>query len=209
MEENNINGMDEEIEEITEEESAEAPMTRRQYTKQQNMLYTIISIGLFFLLYFAVKGVMGAVNRPYHILAWADSTTEISANRAFEISSISTDQGYVFESARLDKDVSGYTLKIFFSGIEDEEIFSESGMNFEYGDVEEDIRIEFYPYKENPDYAEYVYADKYVNIDDPSGAVYLFEWEGKLYAGYSEYSTSMSDQVSDLFAGQERIYTDN
>ena len=209
MEENNINDVDEDIKGITEEESQEAPMTRRQYTKQQNVLYTIISIGLFFLLYFAVRGVMSAVNRPYYILAWADSTSDISVRRAFEVSGISEDRGYAFESARLDKDVSGYVLRIVFSGIEDEDGFSESGMNFEYGDVDEDIRREFYPYEDNPDYAEYVYADKYVNIDDPSGAVYLFEWEGKLYAEYSEYSTSMSDQVTDLFAGQERIYTDN
>ncbi|MCH5349914.1 MAG: hypothetical protein J1E40_11370, partial [Oscillospiraceae bacterium] len=64
-------------------------------------------------------------------------------------------------------------------------------------------------YKDNPDYAEYVYAEKYVNIDDPSGAVYLFKWEGELYAEYSEYSSAMSPQISGLFAGQEKIYTDN
>ncbi|MCH5192725.1 MAG: hypothetical protein J1F11_02110 [Oscillospiraceae bacterium] len=203
MEENNIN------EELTETEPSEAPMTRKSYTKQQNALYTIISIGLFFLLYFAVKGVMGMINRPYYMTVWADQVTEISANRAFEISGISKDMGYAFESARLDKDASGYLLKIVFSGIGDEETFSESGMTFEYGDTQEDVRREFYPYKENPDYTEYVYADKYVNIDDPSGAVYLFKWDGEFYAEYSEHSTSMSDQVSDLFAGQGRIYTDN
>ncbi|MCH5348974.1 MAG: hypothetical protein J1E40_06600 [Oscillospiraceae bacterium] len=204
MEENSIN---EEI--IEEEEQTEAPMTRKHYTKQQNILYTILSIGLFFILYFAVRGVMGAVNRPYYLLAYADTVSENAVGNAFEISGISKDQGYEFESARLDKDSRGYALKILFSGAEDEEIFSESGMTFEYGNVEEDIRTEFYPYEENPDYAEYVYADKYVNIDDPSGAVYLFNWEGELYIQYIEYSSSVSVQVSELFAGQERIYTDN
>ena len=205
MEENNTN---EEIsEEISETEQTEAPMTRKHYTKQQNVLYTIISIGLFFLLYFAVKGIMGQVNRPYYVSVYGD--TSGAADKAFEISGISADQGYVFESARLDRNAGGYALKIVFSGIGDEESFAESGLDFEYGDVEEDVRIDFYPYRENSDYAEYVYADKYVNVDDPAGAVYFFKWDGDFYAGYSEYSTSMPYQASGLFAGQEKIYTDN
>ena len=202
MEENNIN------EEI-EEEAVEAPMTRKHYTKQQNVTYTIISIVLFFILYFAVKGIMGTINRPYHILVYSDQIAESTAGDAFAVSGISAEQGYVFENARLNKDVSGYALNIIFSGIKDEESFAESGMTFEYGDVEEDIRREFYPYRDNSDYAEYVYADKYVNIDYPAGAVYLFEWEGELYAEYSEYSTSMPGQISGIFAGQEKIYIDS
>ena len=207
MEENNIN--EEITEEISEAEETEAPMTRRHYTKQQNILYTIISIGLFFILYFAVRGIMGQVNRPYYVFVYADQTASGTADKAFEISGISGEQGYVFESARFDRSAGGYELKIFFSGSKDEESFSEIGMDFEYGDVEEDIRISFYPYEENPDYAEYVYADKYVNIDDPVGEVYLFKWNGEFYAEYSEHGTAMPYQVSELFSGQEKIYTDN
>ena len=211
MEENNINEeITEEIsQEISGSEQTEAPMTRRHYTKQQNIIYTIISIGLFFILYFVVKGIMGQVNRPYYIFVYADTAASGTADRAFEVSGISGEQGYVFESARFDRNAGGYELKIVFSGIEDEESFSENGMDFEYGDVEEDIRISFYPYEENPDYAEYVYADKYVNINDPVGEVYLFKWEGNLYAEYSERGTSMLYNMSELFSGQEKIYTDN
>lgn len=203
MEENNIN------EEISETEQIEAPMTRKHYTKQQNVLYTIISIGLFFLLYFAARGIMGAVNRPYYVLVYGEQMSSGAADIAFEISGISTEQGYVLDSARLDRNAGGYSLKIFFSGIGDEESFIENGMDFEYGDAWEDIRTDFYPYRENPDYAEYVYADKYVNVDDPVGAVYFFKWDGEYYAEYIEYSSSIPYKASEIFAGQEKIYTDN
>ena len=196
-------------EELTETEPSEAPMTRKSYTKQQNILYTIISIGLFFLLYFAARGIMGAVNRPYYVLVYGEQMSSGAAGIAFEISGISGSQGYVFESARFDRRSGGYELKIVFSGIEDEESFSESGMDFDYGDVEEDIRIDFYPYEENPDHAEYVYANKYVNVNDPVGEVYIFKWDGEFYAEYSEHGTAMPYQVSELFSGQEKIYTDN
>ena len=203
MEENNKSN------EILAEEEEIQP---RHYTKQQNALYTVISIGLFFLLYFAVKGITAAASRPYYILADVASIGEELTADAFEISGISPDMrelGCTLESVRLDKDNGRHILQTVFSGIEDGDAFAENGIAFEYGDIEEDVRTEFYPDPENMSYWEYVYADKFVDIDSPVRELYLFEWNGELYAEYREYSGSVSAEVWAMFSGQEKIYTDS
>lgn len=178
------------------------------YTKQQNIFYTIVSIGLFFVLYFALKGITAAASRPYYILADISAIGEEQVLDAFDISGVSKEQGYSLYSARLDKSNGRYVLQTVFSGISDGEIFAESGITFEYGDAEEDIRIEFCPDPENPGYIEYVYAEKFVDIEAPSRELYLFGWDGELYAEYREYSGTVSAEVSAIFSGHEKVYTD-
>lgn len=202
MEENNNIG-------IPAEETAEQPMTRRHYTKRQNFMYTIISVGLFFLLYFGAKGIMGMVNRHYYILTDRAEIAEELIPYVFEIGGISAEQGCAFESARLDKNEGGYTLKIIFSGIADEDTFLENGITFEYGNIEEDVRTEFYPDPKNPNYVEYVYADKLTDIEAPSRELYLFEWNGGNYAEYRQYSAGVPAEVNALFSGREKIYAES
>lgn len=202
----------EEINKNTEAPAEEEELRPRRYTKEQNALYTIISIGLFFLLYFGVKGITAAASRPYYILADIPAIGEELTADAFEISGISADmrgQGCTLESARLDKNSGGYVLEMVFSGIGDEEEFIESGITFEYGNIEEDIRAEFCPAPENPAYVEYVYADKLVDIEAPSRELYLFEWNDGHYAEYREYSASVPAEVLAIFSGQEKIYTNS
>lgn len=207
MEENNKNA--EIIAEVTEDTTAasEEPMTRRTYTKQQNALYTIISIALFFALYFGVKGVIGTVNRPYNIYAYPDTVSEERIAAAFELSGISADRGYAFENARLAKEENGYEFRALFSGIPDMESFSENNPKLDYSDSDEEVRIEFYPYRENPDSKEFIYADVFWNTDSDKGTIYLFEWQGDVYAEYLESGVSVSTEVSSIMAGQERVYT--
>lgn len=207
MEENNRNA--EIIEEVTEntETAAEEPMTRRVYTKQQNALYTIISIALFFALYFGVKGVMGVVDKQYSMYASPDTISEERIAAAFELSGISAGQGYVFENARLVKNENGYEFRALFSGIPDMESFAENNPKLDYSDSDEEVRIEFYPYKENPDRKEFIYADVFWNTDSDKGTIYLFEWQGDVYAEYLESGVSVSTEVSSIMAGQERVYT--
>lgn len=207
MEENNKNT--EIIEEIAEdiETSAEEPMTRKEYTKQQNALYTIISIALFFVLYFGVKGVMGVVDRPYSMYASPDTISEERIAAAFELSGISTDNGYAFENARLEKNKYGYEFRVLFSGISDMESFAENNPKLDYSDSDEEVRIGFYPYRENPDRKEFVYANVFWNADSDTGTVFLFEWQGNVYMEYIENSVSVSTEVSSIMAGQEKVYT--
>lgn len=204
MEENSKNT---EITEENTETAKEQPMTRRVYTKQQNALYTIISIALFFALYFGVNGVMGAVNRPYIMYAYSDTILEERIAAAFELSGISADLGYGFENARLVKNENGYEFRVLFSGISDTESFAENNPQLDHSDSDEEVRIEFYPYRENPDLKEFVYADVFWNTDSDKGTVYLFEWQGNAYAEYFESGVSVSSEVSSIMAGQEKVYT--
>lgn len=207
MEENNKNV------EITEENAeaaeaaAEKPMTRKVYTKQQNALYTIISIALFFALYFGVKGVMGVVDRPYSMYASPDTISEERIAAVFELSGISADQGYVFENARIVKNGNSYEFGALFSGVPDTESFGENNPKLDYSDSDEEVRIEFYPYRENPERKEFVYADVFWNTDSDKGTVYLFEWQGDVYAEYFESGVSVPTEVSSIMAGQEKVYT--
>lgn len=209
MEENNKNT--ENIEEILEntDNAEEQPMTRKVYTKQQNALYTIISIALFFVLYFGVKGVMGAVNRPYIMYAYPDTVSEERAADVFNLSGVSSDLGYIFENARLVKNENGYEFMAVFSGIADRESFVESNTQLANSDSDEEVRIEFYPYRENPDVKDFVYAEAFGGADGEEGTVYLFEWQGSLYAEYFERGNVLPSEISSIMAGQEKIYTEN
>ena len=207
MEENNKNTeiIEDDAEDI--EAAAEEPMTRKEYTKQQNALYTIISIALFFALYFGVKGVMGMVDKQYIMYAYPETISEENISAAFELSGISADNGYAFENARLVKNENGYEFRVLFSGITDMESFAENNTKLDYSDSDEEVRIEFYPYSENPDRKEFIYADVFWNVDSDKGTIYLFEWQGNVYAEYLESGVSVPTEVSSIMAGQEKVYT--
>lgn len=205
MEENNNIG-------IPAEKTAEQPMTRRHYSKRQNFIYTIISIGLFCLLDFGARWAIAAVSRPYYIIADIPSIGDELTAYAFDIGGISADmreRGCTLESARLDRNEGGYVLKLVFSEIGDEDAFLESGITFEYGNIEEEIRTEFRPDPENPVLVEYVYADKLVDTEAPSREMYLFKWNGGYYAEYRQYGAGVPAEANALFSGQEKIYTDH
>lgn len=209
MEDNNKNTeITEEAAENTEA-AAEQPMTRREYTKQQNALYTIISIALFFALYFGVNGLVAALtSKPYNMYAYPDTVVEGGIADAFELSGISADNGYGFESARLSWDKNGYEFRVLFGGIPDMESFAEDNPQLGYSDLDEEVRIEFYPYRENPDRKEFAYADVFLNADNSRGTVYLFEWQGNVYAEYAESGATVLSYISEIMAGQERVYTE-
>lgn len=201
MEENNKNT---EIAEENAEAAEEQPMTRRVYTKQQNMLYTIISIALFFALYFGGKGIMGAVNRPYSVFAYGEEMGNTEA--VYELCGVYSEY-CTFENARLVKSEGGCEFTALFSV--NSENFAEEGIAFEYGDAEEDVRTDIYPYPENPWLAEHVFAEKITDTDAPSRELYLFDRDGGHYAKYCQYSASVPAEVRAVFAGQEKIYAEN
>ncbi|MBD5145802.1 MAG: hypothetical protein HDT21_07865 [Ruminococcus sp.] len=180
-------------------------MTGKHYTKQQNALYTVLSVGLFLILYFGGGKLLKLVNRSYRIYCYPEAVSEESLTNLYDICGISSGSGIEFEGARLRKD-GGFEMMALFSGIEDEDYFAENCIDFEYGDVAEDIRTEFYPYRENPSLAEYAYADRYVDIDDPNRYISVFVYNGEVCAEYTYIGKSLPPEVKAFFADGEKVY---
>lgn len=188
-----------------EKDQATEEMTRKHYTKQQNIMYTVISVILFLIIYFGGGKALELINRPYRIYCYSETVSEEDMTDIYDICGITNVQGISFESARLRKE-GGFETLILFSGIDDEEYFAENCINFEYGDVVEDIRTEFYPYRENPSAAEYAYAVRYVDINDPNRYISVFDYNGAIYAEYTEIGNSLPSDVKTFFANGEKVY---
>lgn len=188
-----------------EEKQDGAEMPKRHYTKQQNMIYTVISIGLFIVIYFGGGKIFELINRPYRIYCYSETVSEEKLTELYEICGISGAWDIEFEGARLRKE-GGYETTVLFSGIVDKERFAENGIVFEYGDIAEDIRTEFYPYPENPSLAEYAYAARYVDINDPNRYISIFEYDGELYAEYTHIGKNLPSDVRAFFADGEKVY---
>ncbi len=188
-----------------EKKQGGAEMTKRHYTKQQNIFYTVVSIGLFIVIYFGGGKIFELINRPYRIYCYPETVSEEKLTELYEICGISEAWDIKFEGARLRKE-GGYKTTVLFSGIGGKESFAENGIAFEYGDIAEDIRTEFYPYPENPSLAEYAYAARYVDIDDPNRYISVFEYDGELYAEYTHIGKSLPSDVRAFFADGEKVY---
>ena len=188
-----------------EQEQDTEKMTGKHYSKQQNALYTVLSVGLFLILYFGGGKLLELVNRPYRIYCYPETVSEESLTNLYDICGIASDSGIEFEGARLRKE-GGFEVMVLFSGIEDEDYFAENCINFEYGDVTEDIRTEFYPYRENPSLAEYAYAYRYVDIDDPNRYISVFVYSGEVCAEYTYIGRSLPSEVRTFFADGEKVY---
>ncbi len=187
------------------EEQVGAEMPKRHYTKQQSMLYTVISVGLFIVIYFGGGKILELINRPYRIYCYPGTVSEEKLTDLYYICGISDTLDIKFEGARLRKE-GGYETMVLFSGIDDKESFAENCIVFEYGDIAEDIRTGFYPYPENPALAEYAYAARYVDINDPNRYISVFEHGGELYAEYTHIGKSLPPDVKAFFADGEKVY---
>lgn len=197
------------MEENTKLNGTDEKEERRHYTKQQNVLYTIISIGLFCLLYFGGKGIWQLANRPYYCFQNPANVNEEKLDLFYGISGISDNFGLTFENARLYKDKSSYSMEILFSGIKDTDDFAENGIMFQHGDIKEDIRINFYPYFDNPAFEEYAFASEYLNIEEtahPNSSIYVFEYEDEIFVKYQEYGYQMPSETKALFSDCEKVY---
>ena len=188
-----------------EEEQGSAGTPQKRYTKQQNMLYTVISIVLFIVIYFGGGKVLERINRTYMIYCYPGTVSEEKLIKLYDICGISEACDIEFEGARLRKD-GGYETAVLFSGIGGKESFAENVIDFEYGDLVEDIRTEFYPYPENPTLAEYAYAARYVDINDPNRYISVFEYNGELYAEYTYIGKILPSDIKAFFADGEKVY---
>ena len=203
------------INEIAEENAGfDAPVKRVQYTKRQSITYTLLSVALFFLIYFAVKGITAMVNRPYKMSAYGEQISAERVGETFEMSGISSESGYEIENIHLYKDPQGYYFTALFSCDEIKENEEDYGytshaeevLTFDLGDPQTDIRIEFSPYEDVPYEAEYAYGEKYDIIDELTASVSFFEWEDRQYALYEEYGYNVPAEVKSLFSGAEKVF---
>lgn len=190
---------------IKENAAVEEGMERKHNTKQQNALYTVISIALFFALYFGGGQILKQVNRPYNIYLTAEALQSEQLSEMYEISSLPADGGLTFETGRLAKE-NGMMAVILFSGLDSDEEPAEGFIGFDYGDPIEDVRIEFYPYTDSPAAAEYAFGTQYVDIDDPNRSVSIFEFEDSYYAMYTEYGSSLDSELKAVFKYGEKVY---
>ena len=194
MEEQKINENNQESVEIIEEEPPYKKEPRQNY-----VIYTVVSIILFFILYFGVEFVSGKINAEYYMLI---DGSELTAEQKDIISEYAAIDSTDIKGIRLERVNRNSTITVYFDKIGDIETFAEDKILYEYGDVVEDLRVEIYPYdNEN---AEYAYAYSYVNIDNPNIYCYVYEFDEESYADY--YSDELTSEISTLFMDSEKIY---
>ncbi len=201
---------------IPSEENAEfdAPAKRVQYTKRQSITYTLLSIALFFVIYFAVKAITGIINAPYKMFADGEQISAERTEEIFGMSGISPESDYKIENIHLYKDAQGYYFTALFSCDEieeDEEDYgymshAEDVLTFGFGDPQTDIGIDFSPYEDVPYETEYAYGEKYDIIDEPTASVSFFEWEDRQYALYEKYGYNIPSEIKSAFSGAEKVF---
>lgn len=192
--EKKINENDLESDEIIEEE----PPYKKE-PKQNYIIYTVISVILFFIVYFGVDIISGRMNAEYYMKIDGTDLTDEQKQIISEYASIdSTD----IKGIRLERVNRNSIITVYFYNAGDIETFAEERILYEYGDVVEDLRVEIYPYEN--EIAEYAYAYSYVNIDDPNIYCYVYEFEGESYADF--YSDELTSEISTLFMDIEKIY---
>lgn len=175
-------------------------------TKQQTVIYTIISVALFCLIYFGGNSIIDVINRPYTMYRCVEDTEAEMVDLQYEYSHISQEYGAEYQYSLIEKNESGYKVSILFSGIKDADVFAESGIAFEYGDPIEGVENEFYPYYDISMGDEYVTAVKYVDNDDPNNEILIFEYNGEIYAEFQSYGAIIPTEVKILFDSCEKVY---
>ncbi len=175
-------------------------------TRQQTVVYTIISIALFCVIYFGGKGLIDMINRPYYMVQYPDNISDELIEMQYKYSSVAEDYGVEYLNSRVEYNKAGYKLSILFSGVDDMENFAENGILFDYGNAVEDVENEFYPYNDNPSDCEYVTAIKYVDNDNPNNEILIFEYDNEIYAEFQSYGALIPTDVKILFDGCKKVY---
>lgn len=175
-------------------------------TKQQTVLYTVISIALFCLLYFGGNGIVDVINRPYVMYRNIENTSGELLDMQYEYAFISKESEAEYNYSLFEKNESGYKVSILFSEIEDAELFAENSIAFEFANPIEDVENEFYPYYDNNTLDEHVTAVKYVDTDNPNNEILIFEYDGKIYAEFQSYGAIIPTEVKILFDGCEKVH---
>lgn len=181
--------------------------TERPFTnedKKKNILYTLISAVIFFVLYFGFKGVSSYIAREYYITADLTSISdeqEININKYTQIASGENVDisGIIYENIK-----TGRTITILYSGLESEDAFTVNNINYEYGDIVTDLRIEAFTGNGYKYGKEYVYGNSYVNIENPNCYCVIYERNGQFFAEY--HSNVITSEIMAIINTGEKVY---
>lgn len=195
MEENTSKIEDTEQTDISEERE------RHVEPRRNNVIYTVISVLIFALLYGVWHFAQNKLFRDYSMTVSGDKLSEEQLDIAADFSGISWDK---VDHIRLDKTNGKTSAVICFRETGAPEDFADMAIMYEYGDIAEDIRTEIYPYGNGV--PEYVFADSYVNIDDPSRYCLVYSYNGEDFAEY--HSDTVSSEFAALFMGAEKVYAE-
>lgn len=167
--------------------------------KQNYVIYTIISVLLFALLYGSWQFISSRLSRDYEMTVNADSFTESQLDVLRNYTEINSESIDKITLSRVQNHIS---IRVYYENIGDAEKFISDAIKFEYGNEETDVRTEIYPYGNSV--PEYVYANRYVNIENPSAECLVYEYNDSCYAEF--HSTEVDSEISALFSGAEKVY---
>lgn len=186
--------------EIESNETAAVSDSPIHEPKQNYVIYTIISILLFAALYSCWKFVVPKIFRDYTISVNGDNLTAEQLETVKKCTEIDCES---ISEAVFQRTKGNASFVIYYENIDSEEDFVDNCIKFEYGDPEEDVRSEIYPYGNSV--PEYVYGERYVNIGNPDVSCFVFEYNGGIYAEYR--SSDVNAEITSLFSGKEKIYS--
>lgn len=186
----------EKAEAMQENETEEVPYKKEP--KQNYVIYTIISVALFFVLYFGKEFIEGRINANYYMTINGSTLNESQLEYLTEYTMVECDAVKGITLTHINR---ASTIAITYENVGDREVFTENCILYEYGDVVSDIRREIYPYGNS--IPEYVYAEAYVNIENPEICCYVYEYDGATFAEYT--SDEITSEISALFMNSEKI----
>ena len=184
---------------IDDAEKNENEPERHVEPRRNNVIYTVLSVLIFALIYGIWHFAQTKLFRDYSMIVGGDMLTEEQLDIAADFSGVSWDK---IDHIRLDR-VGGKTSAVICY-CETGEDFADTAIMYEYGDIAEDIRTEIYPH--GNDVPEYVFADSYVDIENPARYCLLYSYNGENFAEY--HSDNVSSEFSALFMGAEKIYSE-
>ncbi len=192
--------------------AAEAPEEEdtRPPVDPHNKLYTFLSLLIFAVLYLGWQIFRANFALTYSLYGDSLSFGEGALNTVLSETGLtdaggSLPDGFEFEYARLQRNRFDnnnlYVALLLPEEIEAADDFAEMYIPFEYGNVSEDERVTLYP---DPDLsAYYVYANRYVSIDDPMKSFIVYKSSDRFTAVYK--SSDYSDNISGAFKEAQKI----
>ena len=167
------------IENFQDESIVENEPDRPRESSAKNFLYTVICILIYAVGYVGVKTFKFFYNSEYMYMLHELDDTQLSI--VSELAEVSLSEENIFCGGTMVYTRSSGLTKLVFelpSSDEDDAMrLTEEILNFEFGDISEEIRVsvtDFDSHREN-----YYYADIYTDIDNPDHYAAVFENDGR------------------------------
>ena len=149
--------------------------------KRNYVIYTLISVVIFFALYFGLKGVKSVIFKDYskyvRLGELAAESRAAAYDTAMDFTKISKEPEY----AEIKREQGRVTVIFGYYDVGDAEEFIGANADLRLSDPEYDVKEEIC--NENGT-IENVIADSYVNIDNPNETLIIYELNGVVCAQY-------------------------